>query len=71
MTLGNFVRIVWTLFEKIEMSKKGVFGHFGATFGYVCQILVIQFQGHCAQRTVQKWLVFGIFSVLLAPFLQP
>ena len=39
MTVENFVRIVWTVFEKIEKSRKTtVFGHFWANFGYVSHI---------------------------------
>ena len=35
MTVENFVRIVWTVFEKIEKSRKMfVVGHFWANFGY-------------------------------------
>ena len=34
MTVENFVRIVWTVFEKIEKSRKmAAFGHFWANFG--------------------------------------
>ena len=44
MTVENFVRIVWTVFEKIEKSQKmAVFGHFWAYFGYVSHIPVIGF----------------------------
>ena len=36
MTVGNFVQIVRTLFEKIEISRKmAAFGLFLATFGLI------------------------------------
>ena len=40
MTVENFVRIVWTAFEKIEKKSKNgcFFGHFWANFGYVSHI---------------------------------
>ena len=35
---------VWTVFEKIEKSRKmAVFGHFWANFGYVSHIQAIRF----------------------------
>ena len=34
MTVENLLRIVWTVFEKIEKSRKtAIFGHFWANFG--------------------------------------
>ena len=36
MTVKNFVRIVWTVFEKIEKSRKmAVFGRILAIFGLI------------------------------------
>ena len=36
MSVENFVRIVWTVFEKIEKSRKmAVFGLFLAIFGLI------------------------------------
>ena len=44
MTVENFVRIVWTVFEKIEKkSKNDRFWPFLANFGYVSHILAISF----------------------------
>ena len=44
MTVENLLRIVWTVFEKIEKSRKtAIFGHFWANFGYVSHIPVIRF----------------------------
>ena len=48
MTVEIFVRIVWTVFEKIERKiENGCFwahfGHFWADFGYVSHIPVIRF----------------------------
>ena len=44
MTVENFVRIVWTIFEKLEKkSKNDVFSHFWANFGYVSHIPAIRF----------------------------
>ena len=36
MTVESFVRIVWTVFEKIE--KRVFFDHFWVNSGYVCHI---------------------------------
>ena len=39
MTVQNFIQIVWTVFEKIEKTRKmAVFGHFWANFGYVSHV---------------------------------
>ena len=53
MTVENFVRIVWTVFEKIEKNQKMTFfGHFWANFGYVSHIPAILFGCHCTYRTL-------------------
>ena len=42
MTVQTFMKIVWTVFEKILKSPKtAVFGHFWANFGYVSHISVM------------------------------
>ena len=44
MTVGNFVPIVWSLFEKIEKVENGsFFNHFWANFGYISHIPVLLF----------------------------
>ena len=44
ITVENFVRIVWTVFEKIEKVEKWLFfGQFCASFGYVSHIPAIRF----------------------------
>ena len=49
--LENFVRIEWTVFEKIEKSPKmAVFCRFLAIFGYVSHIPVIRFCCQCTNR---------------------
>ena len=44
MAVGIFVRIVCTVFEKIEKKMKNEFlGYFWANFGYVSHIPAIRF----------------------------
>ena len=78
MTVENFVRIVWTVFEKIEKVEKWLFfGHFWANFGYVSHIPAILFWCLCTRRgpfgcrmTVQNfvkivWTVFEKFEIFM------
>ena len=48
MIVETFVRLVWTVLEKIEKKSKNGrfwanFDHFWTNFGYVSHIAVIQF----------------------------
>ena len=79
ITVENFVRIVWTVFEKIEKKSKNgcFFGHFWANFGYVSHIPAIRFWCLCTRRgpfgcrmTVQNfvkiaWTVFEKFEIFM------
>ena len=78
ITVENFVRIVWTVFEKSEKNRKmAVFGHFWANFGYVSHIQAIRFWCLCTRRgpfgcrmTVQNfvkivWTVFEKFEIFM------
>ena len=78
ITVENFVRIVWTVFEKIEKIEKWLFfGHFWANFGYVSHIPAIRFWCLCTRRgpfrcrmTVQNfvkivWTVFEKFEIFM------
>ena len=66
MTVENFVRIVWTVFKKIDKSPKiAFFGHFRANFGYVSHIPVIRFRYHCTLRSTFRCIMTAIFLKLV------
>ena len=53
ISVENFVRIVWTIFDKSEKVEKWLFfGHFWANFGYVSHIPAIRFWCHCTYGTL-------------------
>ena len=75
MTVQNFIRIVWTVFEKIEKVEKSLFfGHFWANFGCFSHpnhtiLMPLRTQGPFGCRmTVQNfvkivWTVFEKFEI--------
>ena len=77
MTVQNFVRIAWTVFDEMKRPKMAIrtaIRNFWANFGYVSQIPVVLFSCHCAHRstfgcrmTVHNeivWTVFEKFEIL-------
>ena len=51
ITVENFVRIVWTVFEKSKKVEKWLFfGQFWANFGYVSLIPAVRFWSLCTRR---------------------
>ena len=60
MTVENFVRIVWTVFEKFKKSRKmAVFGLFLAIFGQIL-IMFLTFQSYDFDAFVHAGAPLGV-----------
>ena len=60
MTVENFVRIVWTVFEKIEKSRKmAVFGLILAIFGLILAMF-LTFQSYDFEAFVHAGAPLGV-----------